>query len=178
MNLKVRGDSTPPSSKKAQPHPIAAAAAKVGHEWTHRSIHNLRPHNPSRSPSFSRIHPPSKYKSMALYHAYKCCIPPEFGNESIAPQEFCVGDDESLPELVDHTDEPEASPQGFSPQQRKKTDSHCSPRYSFVTDYAQNAELPLYVGHEQPGSEYYYTSHAQYSFGRVDNPQSGGSGVI
>ena len=54
---------------------------------------------------------------------------------------------------------------------------HCSRSYTFVVDYGQNMELPVY-NEEQPGCTYYYSPLSIYNLGVVNHAHDYGDGEI
>ena len=54
---------------------------------------------------------------------------------------------------------------------------HCDRTYTFVVDYGQNMELPVYFD-EQPGCTYYYSPLGVYVLGVVNHVHKYGHGVF
>ena len=55
--------------------------------------------------------------------------------------------------------------------------AHSERRYTFVVDYGQNMELPIF-NKEQPGVTYYYSPLSIYNLGIVDHAHDYGGGDI
>ncbi len=55
--------------------------------------------------------------------------------------------------------------------------AHRERRYTFVVDYGQNMELPIF-NKEQPGVTYYYSPLSIYNLGIVDHAHDYGRGII